>query len=221
MAKAKKREALRTLLFALWGMATLVLLFTVGLLAIVMAQKQQELTELSAAPEGPFPTEGESFSSRPARGIRLYYAHPDRTALQAEMRLVDLTDRTVENCRRVLNALIEGPRDRLGAVLPPATKIRGLYLLDSGELIIDFSRELEAGQVKSASAELLMAQAIANSLCQAALRGEDERAVLSVRFMLEGSPAQDTFPVHIDLSAAVQPDSSLIDSGGGEGLGDA
>lgn len=220
MAKGKQREVLRTLVLASWGMLTLVLLFTVGLLVVAIAQKQGELEALSAVPDGPFPLGADKYDARMARGVRLYFAHPDKTALKAEMRLIGLTERTVENCRRVLEALIEGPRDGLGGVLPPTTTIRGMYLLRNGELVVDFSRELEAGQVKSVAAELLMAQAVATSLCQASLRGEDERAVLSVRFLFEGSAAQDTFPVHIDLSAPVRPDNSIVDIGG-EGSGDA
>ena len=86
-----------------------------------------------------------------------------------------------------------------------------MYLLENGVLVVDFSRELEAGQIESATAELLMVQGVVNSLCQQAIEGGDARSVRSVRFLLEGSPAGDTFPVHIDLSAPVFPDSSLID----------
>ena len=213
MANMQRNELIRTLLFSVWGMLTLLLLFTVGFLIIVMAQKEQELTALEAFPEGPFPIGVDAQGLRSTREVRLFFAQTEKTALASEIRRIEFTDRTVDNCRKVLEALIEGPRERLGLVLPPATKIRGLYLLDSGELVVDFSRALEAGQIKSASAELIMVQAVATSLCQIALRGEDERAVLSLRFLLEGSPAQDTFPAHIDISAPVRPDRRFLDLG--------
>lgn len=215
MIDARRLELMRTLFFSLWGLITLILLFTVGFLVIVMAQKQQQLTALEAVPEGPFPTGTDAQGTRATRDVKLFFAQTQRTALAPEIRRISITERTVENCREALEALIEGPRERLGMVLPPTAKIRGLYLLGNGELVVDFSRDLEAGQPKSASAELIMAQAVATSLCQAALRGEDQRAVLSVRFLFEGSPAQDTFPVHIDLSAPVRPDEQMLDVGAG------
>ena len=58
---------------------------------------------------------------------------------------------------------------------------------------------------------------VAEAVCG---RISGERAVLSVRFLFEGSAAQDTFPVHIDLSTPVRPDNSIVDIGG-EGSGDA
>ncbi len=213
MMDARRLELMKTLFFSTWGMLTLILLFTVGFLFVALTQKDRELAALEAVPSGPFPIGSGLQGSRTTRDVKLFFAQTEKTALAPELRRIGITERTVDNCRKALEALIEGPRERLGVVLPPTAKIRGLYLLDNGELVVDFSRDLEAGQPKSASAELIMAQAVATSLCQVALRGDDQRAVLSVRFLFEGSPAQDTFPVHIDLSAPVRPDVEMLDGG--------
>ena len=213
MADQKRKEIVRAFILAAWGMLTLVLLFTIAFLVIAMAQQQEELTALEAVPEGPFPLGFEAQGARSARDVKIYFASTRKTALRPETRRIEFTDRTVENCRKVLEALIEGPRERLGEVLPPTVKIRGIYLLDNGELVVDFSRDLESDQIKSATAELLMVQAVATSLCQVSLQGEDQRAVLSIRFLFEGSPAQNTFPVHLDLSAPVRPDNRILDLG--------
>ncbi len=213
MMDARRLELMKTLFFSTWGMLTLILLFTVGFLFVALTQKDRELAALEAVPSGPFPIGSGLQGSRATRNVKLFFAQSGKTALAPELRRIGITERTVDNCRKALEALIEGPRERLGVVLPPTAKIRGLYLLDNGELVVDFSRDLEAGQPKSASAELIMAQAVATSLCQVALRGDDQRAVLSVRFLFEGSPAQDTFPVHIDLSAPVRPDVEMLDGG--------
>lgn len=213
MADQKRKDLFRGFFLAVWGMTTLVLLFTIGFLVIVMAQQQEELAALEAVPEGPFPIGLGSQDARSTRDVKIYFAATEKTALRPETRRIEFTDRTVENCRRVVEALIEGPRERLGEVLPPTVKIRAIYLLDSGELVVDFSRDLESDQIKSATAELLMVQAVVTSLCQVSLRGEDQRAVLSVRFLFEGSPAQNTFPVHLDLSAPIRPDNRILDLG--------
>lgn len=212
MAEVGQKDLVRTVIIALWGMVTLLLLFTVGFLLVEMTQRERNGTLLGSVQDGPFPA-SEDFDGRNTRGIRLYFAHREKTALVSETRRIAFGDRTVDNCRTVLEALIEGPRELMGPVLPPLTTIRAIYLLGTGELVVDFSRDLEAGQIKSATAELLMAQAVASSLCQESLRGKDGQAVLSVRFLFEGSPAQETFPVHIDLSGPVIPDPRLIDLG--------
>ncbi len=211
MLDQRRQELLRTLFLALWGMITLILLFTVGFLVIVTAQKREELRALEAIPEGPFPDGLDAQGARSTRDVKLFFAATDKTALRPETRRIEFTDRTVANCREALEALIEGPRERLGEVLPPTAKIRGIYLLDNGELVVDFSRDLEADQLKSLTAELLMVQAVVTSLCQVSLQGADQRAVLSIRFLFEGSPAQNTFPVHLDLSAPIGPDRGILD----------
>ncbi len=213
MADQKRKELVRAFFLATWGMLTLVLLFTIGFLVIVMAQQQEEITALEAVPEGPFPVGLGVHDARSTRDVKIYFAATEKTALRPETRRIEFTDRTVENCRKVLDELIEGPRERLGEVLPPTVKIRGIYLLDSGELVVDFSRDLESDQIKSATAELLMVQAVVTSLCQVSLQGEDQRAVLSIRFLFEGSPAQNTFPVHLDLSTPIRPNNRLLDLG--------
>ena len=138
MLNQRRQELLRTLFLALWGMITLILLFTVGFLVILTAQKREELRALEAIPEGPFPLGIDAQGARSTREVKLFFAATDKTALRPETRRIEFTDRTVANCREALEALIEGPRERLGEVLPPTAKIRGIYLLDNGELVVDF-----------------------------------------------------------------------------------
>jgi len=144
------------------------------------------------------------------REILLYFASPKGAALVAEPRRIELSERTVENCRKILAALIEGPRDLLAPVLSPSTSVRGLYLLPGGELVIDFSRELEMGHIRSASAELLMVHAIVASLTQPGINTRAGERVGSVRFLFAGSPPTGAFPSHIDLSEAITPDLNWI-----------
>jgi len=104
--------------------------------------------------------------------------------------------------------LIQGPRDILTPILPAATKIRALYLLDSGELVIDFSRELQSehARFKSASLESLMIYGVVNTLMQSVLQSKTDPPIRQVRFLVEGSPPQEVFPSHIDLSEPVKAD---------------
>lgn len=201
-------------------MATLVLLFCVVFLVYEMFQRGQDPLDVALIRPVSQPLAQDDENPKTTREIQLYFTDGQSMALTPENRRIEFTDSTVENSRRALEALIEGPRDLLAPVLPPTTKIRGLYLLDKGELVVDFSRDLEAGHIKSASAELLMVHGIVASLAQPALKGRQEPPVRTVRFLFEGSPPQETFPAHIDLSEPVAPDGRWL-SQEVEGPGDA
>jgi spore germination protein GerM len=211
MSETTPANVVKTALFALWGMATLVLLFSVALLVYEMVKKGQnplEFTILDEARRVTIP-EAADVAEQETRGIQVYFGNASGSALVAESRRVMYSaDHTLENCRTALDALINGP-DTPEAVktLSPDTKIRGIYLLEDGELAVDFSRDLETGHIPSVSAEMLMVQSIVTTLTQSALRGKDETVIRKIRFLFEGSPPGDSFPVHIDLSGPVSPKS--------------
>jgi hypothetical protein len=144
--------------------------------------------------------------------VLLYFADEDGRLLVPETRRIEYRDSTVENCRQVLEAVIEGSREGLAPVVSEATRVRALYLLDGGELVVDLSRELELGQPKSASSEALMIYGIVNALTQPALRSPSEKdaGVRRVRFLFEGSPPHESFPAHLDLGQPVGPDHRWI-----------
>jgi len=124
---------------------------------------------------------------------------------------MDLSEDTIENCRIAIKAMIQGPRGVLARVLPENTQVRALYMLESGELVVDFSHELrglKSERKASTSSEGLMAFSVANTLTQPALAGSGDAIVESVRFLMEGSPLpQGPFPGHIDLSEPIRPDA--------------
>lgn len=206
---AERQDIVRRFLLSLWGMATLVLLFSVVFLAYELATGDS--VDVPFASDRFNATAGASDDALArSKRVRLFFANPQQFSLVPEYRDIEIGDHTVQNCRLVLQELILGPREALGPVLSPSTQVRGMYLLENGELIIDFSRDLEAGLVSSATAELLMIQGIASSLSQSEIRGEDGPAVRSIRFLFEGAPPQSRFPVHLDLQDAIAPDRNLI-----------
>lgn len=214
MGSPWKTDIVRNFALSLWGLLTLVLLFTVLLLFNEMLKSGQDpLDSLRAAPE----STARPQTARPAttvgeREVQLFYADASGRQLAPQSRVLEFTDSTVENCRRVLDALILGPAEGAGAILSPAVRVRAVYLLDSGELVLDFSREFlsEQTRLKSASLESLLVQGIVNTLTQGALQTKGEPAVRRVRFLVEGSAPPDSFPAHIDLTEAIEPDSLWI-----------
>ena len=202
--------------FAMWAMFTLVLLFSVILLANELVRLGRNPLALpEALPDVPKPAdEAESVETR---DIPLYFATTDGRLLAGETRPIAYTSRTVENCRSALAALIKGPVTPLQPVLPPSVGIRGLFLLDSGELIVDFTESLQTDARKSASEESLLVYSVVNTLAQPSLKGEKDLQVRSVRFLIGGLPPSETYPAHLDLTVPVTPDPQwLLATEGGQ-----
>lgn len=204
------REIFRYTLLATWGMVTLVLLFTVIFLGYnTLQQGRRPPTAGITTFKGEVPAEPTSEGGA-ARDVLLYFADNKRLGLRAELQHMPLTGSTAANCRHIVEALIRGPEDGLIPILPKDTTVRGIYLLDGGELVIDFSRELEVGLARSASAELLMVYGVVASVTQNAVQLPNRPAVKSVRFLVEGAPPHDSFPAHVDLSETVVLDRAWM-----------
>jgi spore germination protein GerM len=203
----------------LWGLFTLGLLFVVVLLARQLAAAG--VTPLSVvgadAPPSATASADEVAQDVATKDVALYFGDPDGRLLSAEIRSMELTRSTAENCRKAIQELIAGPTAPLTPILPDATRIRGLFLLPGGELVVDFSRELAAGRRWSASTEALLVYGLANTLTQRSLRGDDDKTVSKVRILLEGTSPHTFYTGHLDLSKAYGPDASWIRTGVGNG----
>ena len=223
----KNSHVFKSALMALWAMGTLVLFFCVVLLVYQMVQQGDDPLGFAAAEERiATGAANEDVPTVTAQEIRLYYADTQRFRIAPESRRIEHTSSTVENCRRALAALIEGPSsqnaDELAPVISPQTIIRGVYLVEGGELVIDveLSRDLGSVTATSAAEELLMAQCVVATLTQPRLRGSEDAAVRKVRFLFAGDAPQDTYPSHIDLSEPVEYDPDWVSSSS-EGQADA
>lgn len=216
MARSNSPDAVRQLFMALWGLGTLVLLFVVILLVGQMLKNGQDPFDTlrpresknnaatTAAPRAATP-----MGQHP---VKLFFANGEASALVAEERVMEFSDSTQENCRRALALLMGAPQDGHSAIFPAQVQLRALYLLESGELVIDFSRDLiSAGaRFKSAAFESLLVYGVVNTLTQPPLQAKGSLPVRQVRFLFEGAPPQDGFPAHLDLSAPVRPDEHWL-----------
>ena len=208
MSEKSRRRFFRRIILSVWAAITLILLFCVALLLNEMSRQGVEMPDLSAALPQTASTSQPSL--RPTQSIRsanLYFADPDGTSLMSESADIALSNSTVVNCRTLVERLIEGPRslDRL-PIIPASVTLRGIYLLEQGELVIDLSREIAQDLPDGALAEGLFVYSIIGTVTQQSAAGE-EGPVRSVRFLFEGAP-QDRFPKHIDASAPIMPEPS-------------
>lgn len=220
MSSNDRNDVFKKLFFSIWAMLTLILFFTVALLVNEMIRQGQDPlgfleTETQAAGLTPAPSVPAPPGSE--REVLLYFSSPDGNALAPERRRIALTQSTTENCRLLLQALISGPRDMLSPILPGTARIRALYLLEDGELVVDLSRELlaEHAQFKSMTLEALMFYGMVNTVTQSIVKGEEEPAVQRVRFLIEGLPPQEIFPAHLDLARPLGPNPRWVAAQGG------
>jgi hypothetical protein len=208
----RPKDVMRTAFYSMWGVLTLVLLFAVTFLFVRLAQRERDLQTVAPLITNSV-TVRNDLATSDMPNVRLYFAHPSELRLMGEDRPLPLTDSTRANCRAALNALIEGPVSGSAPSLPPVAQVRALYLLDSGELILDFSRTIDVPEMQSAGAEWLMVQSLAHTLTQPGLQGKNDRPVTTIRVLYEGSPAaQGSFPGHVLLAGPVRPDARLLGS---------
>ncbi len=208
----RPKDVARTAFVSMWGVLTLVLLFMVTFLFVRLSQRERDLDAVTPLIESRGAVREVPLDADLPR-VRLYFANPTDLRLVGEERPLALTDSTRENCRAAIDALIKGPTSAAAPTLPSVAQVRAIYLLDSGELILDFSRAIDVPEMRSAGAEWLMVQSLAHTLTQPGLQGSKDRAVTSIRILYEGSPAaQGSFPAHILLNGPVRPDIRLLGS---------
>ena len=214
MNEAERRALLHRVGIAAWGMLTVVLLGVVVFLSIQMAEKTsyEAPVQQAALPSVPAPVI-ERPDALPTANVNLFFADPEGRGLVAESTALEHSNYTADNCRNAIEALIKGPQNsNLASILPSTAKIRGLYIIDNGHLVVDFGIEveLELKKVKSVYAEAMMAYGVANTVCQQELAGTKEPPVQQVSFLIEGSPPRGSFPSHIDLSMPISVDPHWI-----------
>ncbi|MBI4556030.1 MAG: GerMN domain-containing protein [Candidatus Hydrogenedentes bacterium] len=204
MNTADRNAVFRRFFVVLWGLATLLLVFIVALLVYQMVREGKAPLAVTVEEAPIAPPEPAMAEAVQTRDVQLYFSNNESDALVAESRPVDYGPSTIENCRATLNGLVTGPRNPLAPIVPPDTKIRALYLLEEGELVVDLSHEVLA-LPKGVASEALMVYGIVNTLTQSALKGPKDAGVRSVRILVEGAGAEESLSNHLDWSEPWTP----------------
>ena len=214
MSRNFRMTVIQKFVLSLWAIGTLILLFVVALLVREIAANGRDpigAFQLAEEPEAERAPAART-TSVGTREVSLYFSAPDGRSLTTEKRVLAFSNATVENCKAVLNALIEGPQTGGSPILPKTVKVKSLFLLEGGELVINFSRELQSEHARfsSAALESLMVQGIVQSVAQAAVHEGEGPRVSRVRFLIEDAPPTEAFPAHIDLDEPVAPDAHWL-----------
>lgn len=214
MSRNFRMTVVQKFVLSLWAMGTLILLFVVVLLVREIAANGRDpieafqLSEEQQAERVPV----SRTSSVGTREVLLYFSASDGRSLATEKRVLDFSSSTAENCMSVLKALIAGPQTGTSPILPNTVKVKSVFLLEDGELVINFSRELQSEHARfsSAALECLMVQGIVQSVAQSAVREGNDPRITRVRFLIEDAAPTEAFPAHIDLGEPVAPDAHWL-----------
>jgi spore germination protein GerM len=140
---------------------------------------------------------GEAARPESLMTVTLYFGSPDGSGLVPEARDIQASRAGFESVKRVLEAILAGPAGDGVALIPPAAKVRGVYI-DGKTAYIDFSREIVDGFEGGSTGEYLLVASIVQTVCGAF---PDVQAVA----ILVGGEEIDTIGGHLDVSRPLYP----------------
>ncbi len=129
----------------------------------------------------------------------VYFGAASGSYLRAEPLRLEVDSDPVVFGRRLLQALIAGPRPPGRAVLPKTTVVRSFFIRPDGTAYVDIESKSLAGWPFSALSELLAVYAIVDTLVV------NLDAVDAVKITLDGTDSQ-TLAGHADLSLPLAAD---------------
>lgn len=131
--------------------------------------------------------------------VHLYFGDGQGRYLTAEQRVVDRPADAVAFGRRILSALLEGPKQGATPTLPRGVGLRALYIIADGTAYVDFVNGSFDNHPGGVACELLSIYSIVNTLV---LNVEEIRRV---KILIGGQEAA-TLAGHVDLSHPFKAD---------------
>lgn len=135
--------------------------------------------------------------------VHLYFADTNNRYLISEERILEHPDNPADFSRIIIEALVKGPRGQLGRTLPTESKLRALYITQTGICYVDLTpavRELYPGGSQS---ELLSVYSVVNSLIL------NVPAIDKVKILIDGRESP-TLAGHVDLIEPATANMLLI-----------
>jgi len=136
----------------------------------------------------------------------LFFPSLNSRMLVAENRPIKWAPAQADRVRQVLLALAEGPSQRLGHPLAASTTVRAVFLAPEGTAYVDFSNDLLNGISPGIETESLAVYSIVNSITT------NIPSVKRVKILIQGQEVE-TLEGHADLTEAIIPDPTLVQSG--------
>lgn len=144
------------------------------------------------SPEGtnPVAVEGQGPLKRAAH---LYFGDHQGRHLVSEQRIMVQPADSVDFCRQLVQALIDGPRQGGSRTLPADATINAVFALDKTMAVVDFGAQSFARHPGGVGTELLAIYSIVDTLTL------NVEAIRSVKILIGGREAA-TLAGHVDIS---------------------
>ena len=138
------------------------------------------------------------------RSVTIYFPSTSEDGLRGETREIFDTASPEDRAKQILSDLLAGPSEADGvSVLPPGTRLRQVFVLESGIAYVDFSSELRDGMSGGSRMELMAVYAIVNSLVL------NIPEVRRVGILIDGRPCR-TLNGHVDLRRPLPPKTGFL-----------
>lgn len=136
-------------------------------------------------------------SGSPQFEVQLYFYRlgavvPGPDFLVTEKRLVFHTNDTLLMARQIVNDLLAGPMKGNARIFSDQARLRQVYLLDGGTIVVDLSKETAEQLIGGVVTELTALHSISRSLI------ENVGQIKQVKFLVEGHE-QPTFSGHVSI----------------------
>ena len=188
-----------------FGIMILCLVFSGGVAYFYNLQQQvRHLTELAVEVPQPYLTEELVFEeTAPKKIVTLFFPSTVVEGLleEEEFNIHSAEEVSVE-AKQIIAGLIEGSHSGFGQVLPPETKLREIYMMESGLMVVDLTREVSALHPGGVTGEVSSIYSVVNSLTL------NLPAVRKVKILVEGAETE-TLAGHVDLRRPLGQDLSM------------
>ncbi|MCX8063980.1 MAG: GerMN domain-containing protein [Candidatus Hydrogenedentes bacterium] len=194
----------------IWPILTLGILVILFLQVLNIAEKPSQL--LSETLSIPMPNQknlpSQEVTTLKTTKIKAYFINLNLMCLERLDIDVEYGESVEATCRNVLSAMRNHENELLLSPLPKETDIRGIYLLESGELVIDLPAIVfKALPIpKTATTEMLWVYSLTNTLLQSEIYKDIK--VSSLKILIEGSEPSVDFFEHINIVSPFSADYS-------------
>ena len=172
-----------------------------GLLALIVLGPRLLRTPPAATAQ----TAGATAAAADVRKIRarLFYVSEDGVTLTGVEQEVVYGEGTTEQAKRLIEAQLAAPAPPLVTAVPPGTKLRAIFLTNTGDAYVDLSGELRANHPGGTTNEILTVYSLVNALTA------NLPAVTNVQILIDGKEV-DTLGGHMDLRRPIAQDTRWV-----------
>ena len=195
------------------GLLSFSLVLVLGVFYYYNLQKHiNQLVHPAPEPPQPYLADRPTFpETAPLKQVNLFFPSKVQDGLlEAEPRKIYSSDQVAIEARQIIAELIAGSKDGRDAVLPVETKLREVFVTDSGLAVVDLTKEASSNHPGGLTQELLSIYSVVSSLT------ENLSTVAAVQILIEGVEAE-TLAGHVDLTHPFSRDPSLLASMAGRG----